>query len=223
MATRTGWDSSDKAPNGSGHLPTAGATERNKEAIWKTISKKFASLGANILELGSGTGQHISYFAQQRDDLTWQPSDYLDNYFWAIKERTKNMKNVKEPAKIDLMKKSWTKDATALIDGKGFDGIYLCNVCHIAPWEATISLVTGASTVLREGGLLCIYGPFIIDGKSAASNFRFSKMLSAENPSRGVREVRDIEKHGEKAGLKLTEIIDMPTNNNILVFERCKK
>eukprot|EP00466_Bigelowiella_natans_P013438 jgi/Bigna1/54632/estExt_Genewise1Plus.C_390013 len=217
-----GWDSSDAAPRHSGILPTLAATERNKQVIWDVISK---ILSGNVLELGSGTGQHIAHFVGEDKEkgICWFPTDYTDNNFWVIRERTKTFSNVKEPEKVNLLDEFWTKTVATKLDSKGekkFDGIYMCNVCHIAKWDATASLMKSAGKILREDGNICIYGPFIIDGKSSESNFRFSKRLQEENPDRGVREVRDIEKCANEGGLALTKIINMPANNNILVFTK---
>mmetsp|Transcript_24342 Transcript_24342/g.58763 ORF Transcript_24342/g.58763 Transcript_24342/m.58763 type:complete len:216 (+) Transcript_24342:368-1015(+) len=209
MAAKRGFDAAS--------LPVAPAADRNKEVIWKILSKK---MDGHVLEIGSGTGQHIGHFAPQKTSIIWYPSDCGEDCFWAIKERTKDSKNVRVPGKVNLLEESWTVDASKLLDGsvKKFDGIYTCNVCHIAPWEATVSLMKNAPKIMSEGGLLCIYGPFIIDGKSAESNFRFSKMLQARVPHQGVRELREIEKEANRAGMQLKEVVNMPANNNMLVF-----
>ena len=104
-----------------------------------------------------------------------------------------------------------------------YDIVYLSNILHITEWLVTINLMTQASKVLAENGKLLIYGPFIIDGKSAPSNFQFSKTLQQRNELWGVRELRKVEKIGEVNGLQLLKIIDMPANNTIAVFAKADK
>jgi Protein of unknown function (DUF938) len=92
---------------------------------------------------------------------------------------------------------------------------------HIAPWAASLGLFAGAGRMLRVGGLLILYGPFMRDGvHNAASNAAFDASLKARNPTWGLRDIADLEHVGESSGLRLGEAIEMPANNLSLVFER---
>jgi len=92
---------------------------------------------------------------------------------------------------------------------------------HIAPWEATLGLVAGASRLLRAGGVLYTYGPYMRDGRhTAPSNEAFDASLKARDPSWGVRDVADIEREARRQGLRLREIVEMPANNLSLLFAR---
>ena len=101
-------------------LPFAGAADRNKEPISKVLFKEFQipkdRNSINILEIGSGTGQHIEYFAELNNKITWHPSDYENNTFWAIKQRTKQFSNVEKPKIVDLLNQSWCDQAQAILD-----------------------------------------------------------------------------------------------------------
>ena len=54
--------------------PYAAAAEQNRVAILPILQQEFKH-ATNILELGSGTGQHAAYFAQHLPHLKWQASD----------------------------------------------------------------------------------------------------------------------------------------------------
>jgi hypothetical protein len=95
------------------------------------------------------------------------------------------------------------------------------NMVHIAPWAATLGLFAGAGRLLRAGGLLFLYGPFMHNGvHNAPSNAAFDESLKARNPSWGLRDIVDLERVAEASGLKLGETIEMPANNMSLVFSR---
>src|SRR3954453_18152306 len=100
-----------------------------------------------------------------------------------------------------------------------FDAIVSLNMVHISPWGSSLGLFAGAGRVLRDGGLLFLYGPFMRDGvHNAPSNAAFDAALKARNPSWGLRDIADLERVGESSGLSLHETIEMPANNMSLVF-----
>ena len=111
------------------------------------------------------------------------------------------------------------QDAWGVEQTAPFDAIVSLNMVHIAPWAASLGLFAGAGRLLRAGGLLVLYGPFMRDGAhNAPSNAAFDASLKARNPSWGVRDIADLERVGEFSGLSLRETIEMPANNMSLVF-----
>jgi hypothetical protein len=82
-------------------------------------------------------------------------------------------------------------------------------------------LVAGASKVLRPDGRLFLYGPFKRDGQhTALSNAVFDTSLKTGNPEWGVRDVEDVERLANGAGLTLIDTTEMPANNLMLTFAR---
>ena len=100
-----------------------------------------------------------------------------------------------------------------------FDAIVSCNMIHISPWESALGLVAGAQRLLKSGGLLFLYGPFMRDGRhTAPSNEAFDASLKSRDPSWGVRDLAVVEHEADKRGLRLREIIEMLANNLSIVF-----
>jgi len=96
-------------------------------------------------------------------------------------------------------------------------------VIHIAPWRVAEGRFAGAGRYLPADGRLFLYGPFKRGGKhTAVSNAVFDTSLRESNPEWGVRDIEALERLAGSAGLVLGEIVEMPANNLILVFERPK-
>jgi SAM-dependent methyltransferase len=153
------------------------AAENNKGPILEVLSRLLPSDGT-ILEVASGTGQHIAHFAAALPgSLLWQPSDLTDELFLSIKAHCNAFSNVKDPVVLDASAAKWP------VQGP-LTAVIVANLTHIAPWEATLGLISGSSRLLRPGGLLCIYGPFKLDGQfTTQSNQDFHSNLVSSNPS----------------------------------------
>jgi SAM-dependent methyltransferase len=190
---------------------------RNSDPILGVLKRVLPTHGM-VLEIGCGTGEHAVCFAEAMPNLTWQPSDpdadsCASTASWT---KFKGLNNVLAPLDIDVCSEPWGVEQKT-----PFDAIVSINMIHIAPWAATLGLFAGAGRLLRAGGLLILYGPFMRDGvHNAPSNADFDASLKARNPSWGVRDIADLERVGETSGLGLREIIDMPANNNTVVFSR---
>jgi SAM-dependent methyltransferase len=194
------------------------AFHRNHEAIWSAIAPNLVGQTGDILELGSGTGQHATAFAGRAPDLAWWPSDVNPAHLASIAawRAHAGLANLRAPQRIDLGDPDWTWTGAG-----GLTAILCINVLHIAPWSVSQNLFAGAGRLLKAGGWLFLYGPFMRDGVHAApSNERFDQSLKAENPSWGVRDIRDLESLGRDAGLALSRTVPMPANNHVLVFTR---
>ena len=198
------------------------AFHRNHEPIWSAVGGFLATQSGDLLEIGSGTGQHAAAFAPRAPGITWWPSDIYDSHLKSIAAwRTySGVANLRPPQRIDLSDPdwSWTGDA----DRNALLTAMLCiNVLHISPWRVSKNLFAGASRFLRKHGRLFVYGPFRRDGAhTSSSNAAFDASLRAENPEWGVRDVSDLNGLAKSAGLTEAEISPMPANNLVLAFAR---
>jgi SAM-dependent methyltransferase len=197
------------------------AFDRNHDPIWSAIVPFLREQTGNVLEIGSGTGQHVTEFARRAPNLIWWPSDIYPSHLVSIAawRQHAGLANLRPPQRIDLAAADWAwagdrsdADLTAI----------LCiNVLHIAPWRVSQNLMSGAGRLLRGGGRLFVYGPFKRDGAhTAPSNAAFDASLRAENPEWGVRDIGDLNATAQAAGLTLAETVAMPADNQVLVFAR---
>lgn len=188
---------------------------RNSAPILAALTRIFPAHGV-VLEIGCGTGEHAVCIAEALPNLTWLPSDpdpasRASTASWI---RHKGLDNVLAPHDIDVHSQQWGVEHLA-----PFDVIVSINMVHIAPWTATLGLFSGAGRLLRDGGLLCLYGPFKRNGiHTADSNAAFDESLKARNPSWGLRDITDLAHAAESSGLRLSDTIEMPANNLTLVF-----
>jgi SAM-dependent methyltransferase len=196
------------------------AFHRNHEPIWSAVAPYVGTQTGDVLELGSGTGQHATVFARRAPDLTWWPSDVDPALLASIAawRAHAGLANLRPPQRIDLGNPAWTWQGD---DADRLTAMLSINVLHIAPWAVSQNLFSGAGRLLSAGGWLFIYGPFMRDGAhTAPSNQRFDRSLKAANPDWGVRDIRDLEALGRDAGLALTQTVPTPANNQVLVFTR---
>jgi SAM-dependent methyltransferase len=201
----------------------AAAFHRNHQAIWAVLEKFLAGKSGDVVEAGSGTGQHVVEFARHSPDITWWPSDLNEQHLKSIEawRAHAGLANIRAPLRIDLSDPSWCPE---MRDGRGpakLLAVFCANVIHIAPWRVAEGLVAGAGRSLRADGRLFLYGPFKRDGKhTAVSNAVFDTSLRDKNPEWGVRDIEALQELAANAGLVLNEIAEMPANNLILVFAR---
>ena len=203
----------------------APAFHRNHQAIRTVLQRFLAGKSGDVLEAGSGTGQHVVDFARHLPDIVWWPSDFNEQHLKSIAAWRAHaaLANIRPPLRIDLSDPDWCPE---LRDGRGpgkLLAVFCANVIHIAPWRVAEGLFAGAARYLREDGRLVLYGPFKRGGKhTALSNAIFDTSLREGNAEWGVRDIGDLEKLAASVGLVLIEIAEMPANNLVLVFERAK-
>ena len=201
----------------------AAAFHRNHQPIRAVLEKFLAGKSGDVLEAGSGTGQHVVHFSRHSPDITWWPSDLNEAHLKSIAawRQHAGLANVRPPQRIDLSDPAW---CDAMRDKGGPErllAIFCANVIHIAPWRVAEGLFTGAARLLRTEGRLLLYGPFKRDGKhTAISNAVFDTSLRERDPDWGVRDIVDLEALADRVGLALIETAPMPANNLILVFGR---
>jgi SAM-dependent methyltransferase len=206
-------------PDGRMHAP---AFARNHAAIWSAMAPFLREQSGDVLELGSGTGQHVAGFAKRTPQLTWWPSDIIPAHLASIEawRQHANLANLRAPQRIDLGGAGWVWNANGEPGGT-LTAMICINVLHIAPWHVSQNLLAGAGRLLRADGRLFIYGPFMRNGAhTAPSNAAFDASLRAENPEWGVRDTADLAATANQAGLSLAEIVEMPANNLVLAFAR---
>jgi hypothetical protein len=188
------------------------SAERNKVPIGDVLSRVLPEHGV-VLEVGSGTGQHVVQFARAMPNLIWQPSERDADCLRSILPwlSAEEFPNVRPPLHLDVSALPWPIDSAA--------ALVCINLIHIAPWSATEALFCGASSLLSGGGLLCLYGPFKRDGRHTSfSNKSFDALLRREDPEWGVRDLEDISRLADRAGCDLLHAHEMPSNNLTLVF-----
>ena len=201
----------------------AAAFHRNHQPIWAVLKDYLAGRSGGVLEAGSGTGQHVVYFAGRTPDIIWWPSDLHAAHLRSIEAWRVHagLANIRQPQPIDLSDPAWSPTPS---DGKGPDkllAIFCANVIHIAPWRVAEGLFAGAARHLRADGRLFLYGPFKRGGKhTALSNAVFDTSLRERDAEWGVRDIADVETLAESVGLKLDGTFEMPANNMILMFVR---
>jgi Protein of unknown function (DUF938) len=201
----------------------AAAFHRNHQAIAAVLQPFLAGKSGDVVEAGSGTGQHVVDFARRFPEITWWPSDLNTQHLKSIAawRAHAGLSNIRAPLRIDLSDPAWCPQ---MHDGSGpgkLLAVFCANVIHIAPWRVAEGLFAGAGRYLRADGRLSLYGPFKRGGKhTAVSNAVFDSSLRERDPEWGVRDVEAVEQLAASAGLGLVEISEMPANNLVLAFAR---
>jgi len=201
----------EKTANGKWSTPSA---ERNKDPILDVLARVLPRRGV-MLEIASGTGQHVVHFAKTFSDLTWQPSDpdaELRESI-ALRIREEQRSNVNSPIDLDVTKLPWPLQTA--------DAVVAINLIHVAPWSATLALFEGARALLSAEHVLFLYGPYRRFGlHTSESNAQFDLDLRAHNPEWGLRDLEAVSDIAAGAGFVLTETVEMPANNFSLIFKR---
>jgi SAM-dependent methyltransferase len=201
----------DELPDG--RLVVSSA-DRNRAPILKVLERVLPKTGL-VLEVASGTGQHVVHFAQALKGLNWQPTDMDAACRRSISAwvATAELANVRQPLDLDVRELPWRVPT--------LDAIVCLNLIHIAPWSVATALFAGAGLVLRESGLLYLYGPYSVQGRhTAPSNAAFDSALRAANPEWGLRDLKEVESLAKDQGFNLAETIEMPANNFSVLFRK---
>jgi SAM-dependent methyltransferase len=201
----------DELPDG--RLVVSSA-DRNRGPILKVLERVLPKTGL-VLEVASGTGQHVVHFAQALKGLSWQPTDMDAACRRSISAwlATAELANVRQPLDLDVRALPWRV--------RTLDAIVCLNLIHIAPWSVATALFAGAGLALRETGLLYLYGPYSVQGRhTAPSNAAFDSALRAENPEWGLRDLKEVESLAKDQGFDLAETIEMPANNFSVLFRK---
>ena len=201
----------NKAADGKWSIPAA---ERNKAPILGVLARVLPSRGL-VLEIASGTGQHVMYFAEALSGLAWQPSDPDADLRKSVGLRIQEegRANVNWPIDLDVTQLPWPLQTA--------DAIVAINMIHVAPWSATLALFEGAKSLLPTQGVLFLYGPYRRHGQhTSKSNEQFDADLRAQNADWGLRDLEAVSETAASSGFVLAEVVEMPANNFSLVFRR---
>ena len=192
--------------------PFSQACENNKHPILCVIRPYFQH-SKTVLEIGSGTGQHAVYFAENLPQLVWQTSDVKKNHEGINAWRNDSgLKNLPAPLLLDV-DHEWPQEI--------YDGVFSANTTHIMSWSSVENLFSGVASVLLKNGYFCLYGPFNFDGEyTSESNRQFDFMLRSRDSLSGVRDFEALNCLAEKNSLEFVFDHEMPANNRILVWKK---
>lgn len=193
--------------------PFSESCEQNKLAILEVLRGEFAQ-ATEILEIGSGTGQHAVFLARELPHLHWQTSDRHENHPGIIAWLSEaGRKNIYLPLELDVARDHWPRHY--------YDGVFSANTVHIMAWAEVQRMFKGIGQVLKPGGRFCLYGPFNVDGKfTSESNARFDVWLKQQNPASGVRDQAALDALARDNKLRRVADHAMPANNRTLVWQR---
>jgi hypothetical protein len=197
------------------HRRSAPHVARNAGPIAEVLAEILPPRGL-VLELASGTGEHILHFAREFPKLLWQPSDPEPAALRSIEawRAESGLFNLLPPVSLDVRAAEWPVPQA--------DALLCINMIHISPWSATAGLMRGAGWLLGDGAPLYLYGPYRrADVETAPSNAAFDESLRDRDPEWGLRDLEDVVAEAGKHGLALDRIVDMPANNISVILRKC--
>lgn len=191
---------------------SAPAAQRNREPILAVLRPVLPVTGT-VLEIASGSGEHVVHFAAALPDLCFQPSDPDAGALRSIAawSAASGLGNLLSPLQLDVTAAAWPLQRA--------DAVLCINMIHIAPWAAAEGLFAGAGRLLASGAPLYLYGPYRREGRALEpSNEAFDRDLKARNPAWGLRSLGAVTALAEAAGFAPPQVTEMPANNLSLVF-----
>lgn len=199
----------------------AWAGERNREPILGVLKEKLPKDPERVLEIASGSGMHINYFAPHFSHLHFHPTDKDVEVFDNIKRmaNVKGNNNIADPVHLDLTDpETWFNPGPE----KSFAVIFCINIFQVAPISIADGMMKCAAHLLKEDGFLLIYGPFQVEGQfSTESNKSFHETLSSSGVSEwGLKDIADLKRAAANHGMELKEKINMASNNFSLIFAK---
>lgn len=200
--------------------PFSQSCENNKRVIFDRIKEHFKP-GQRVLEIGSRTAQHVTFFAAELPLIRWLPSDIPDNMD-TLRQCLDGYQqhNILPPISFDVTQDPWPVSTANPSDlSTGVDGVFTANTLHIMPFAAVECFFRGVGRVLRPRGTLCVYGPFKYNGQfTTSSNELFDTSLKSQYAESGIRDFERVNELAEAQQLELLHDYDMPANNQLLVW-----
>ena len=186
----------------------------NRKPILEVMQPLFGKC-RRVLEIGSGTGQHAVYFADNMPWLIWHTSDLCENHAGIQEWQAEaGLPNIRGPLALDVMQSQWPK--------LEIDAIFSANTVHIMHWPAVKQLFAGVGELLATDGLFLLYGPFNYNSQfTSESNARFNNVLKERDNLSGIRDFEALNELAENAAMKLQQDYEMPANNRILCWSKC--
>lgn len=193
--------------------PFSQACENNKDPILSVLRRVF-NRPREVLEIGSGTGQHAVYFATHLPHVSWQPSDLAIHLpginSWLDDAR---LENIKAPIALDINHKPWPVS--------DIEAVFTANTLHIMSWESVRVFIQSLGETMQSGAKFCCYGPFNVGGAyTSESNARFDIWLKEQDSLSAIRDLDTVVSLANDAGIQLLENIEMPAHNKLLVLEK---
>ena len=193
--------------------PYSPASERNRDPILEVLRAHFAQV-REVLEIGSGTGQHAVHFAAAMPWLSWQCSDradYLQGIGMWLDEAA--LPNTPPSLELDVAQGSWPV--------RSFDAAFSANTLHIMGWPEVEAFFAGLDETLAADAVLAVYGPFNYGGQfTSDSNRAFDASLKARDGRMGIRDAEAVDALAQTIGLRLVDDVAMPANNRCRVWRR---
>lgn len=199
--------------------PHSPSCERNRDPILSVLREHFADR-REVLEIGSGTGQHAVHFAAAMPWLRWQCSDHVDRLpgirLWLDEAALPNT-----PAPFELQAVLEPVPGLAPRAIGRFDAVFSANTLHIMGWPQVQAMFAGLAAVMAEDAVVAVYGPFNYGGAfTSDSNRDFEAWLKARDPRSGIRDVEAVHALANGIGLHPVDDIAMPANNRLLVWHQ---
>jgi SAM-dependent methyltransferase len=195
------------------------STERNRAPI-AAVLRRWLPAAGTVLEVASGTGEHVAHFAAEFPGLVFQPSDpdAAARASIAAWIAACAAPNIRPPLALDVAAPGWEADPGLPVP---LAAILCINMVHISPWVATLGLLRGAGRRLAAGGVLYLYGAYKRAGQhTAPSNAAFDANLRRQNPEWGVRDLETVVAQAEAQGFALADVVEMPANNLSVLLRR---
>jgi len=192
-------------------LPCSQACENNKQVILERLQPLFTNT-RKVLELGAGTGQHATWFAQHLAHLVWQPTDVAANLpVLSLRCAAYTGANLLPPMALDVCDHPWPLAVP--------DAVFTANSLHIMPFAAVEQCFAELGRRAGRDTQLCVYGPFNYGGAyTSDSNARFDQWLAQQHPDSAIRDFEAVDALARAAGFALQEDHAMPANNRLLVW-----
>jgi len=193
--------------------PFAPSSAKNQEPILDVLSQYLGEV-TELLEIGSGTGQHAVYMAGHFPKLRWQTTELAAQHdglnLWLDEA---GLDNILRPLILDVSQAQWPILST--------QAVYTANTVHIMSWDGVRAMFEGIARVLVDGGLFCIYGPFKYAGEfTSPGNAKFDQTLKSRDPASGIRDFEALVDLAQSVRMRLLKDVNMPANNRILVWQK---